>query len=400
MSRFWTVPRVNAFALPGGYIYITRGIMAYMNSEAELAGVLGHEIGHVTARHGVRQQSVGTLTDLLGTGISVLTGSRIASQAADVGGMALIRGYGRKYELEADRLGAEYLARAGYEPEEMIKVVGILKSQEEFETRVAEKEGREPNIYHGIFSTHPASDKRFQEVVRAANQFKSAAVRGANREGFLQHMDGLVLGPGERDGVLRGRAFYHGDLDLFIEFPEGWKVDNLPASLVARPANREVQLQIMTADLDRHQTPKEYLTKHTRGRLSRGQHIQTADFQGYTGHTTFNIKGASLPGRIAAIIQDTRVYTITVVGKDQSVLDRYDSAALTTIASLRNLKGSEKKLAKPKRIKLIRAKPGDTFASLAGQSALPDHPVERLRLLNGMYPDGEPRAGQWIKTVH
>ncbi len=393
-------PQINAFALPGGYIYITRGIMAYMNSEAELAGVLGHEIGHITARHGVRQQSVGTLTDLVGTGINILTGSRIASQAADVGGMALIRGYGRRYELEADRLGAEYLARVGYDPEEMIHVVGLLKSQEEFETRLAEKEGRVPNIYHGIFSTHPANDKRFQEVVRAANQFKSAATREANREKFLQYINGLVLGPGEKDGVLRGRKFYHGDLDLFIEFPEGWKVDNLPERLAARPASQEVQLHITVVNLDRYQTPEEYLAKHTQGRLSKGQAIQTADFQGYTGRTTFNVKGAFLPGRIAAILHDTHLYEITVVGKNQSALDRYDRAALTVIKSLRNLKGSEKKLANPKRIQLIRAKPGDTFASLAGQSDLPDHAVERLRLLNGLYPDGEPQAGQWIKTVH
>ncbi len=392
-------PQVNAFALPGGYIYITRGIMAYMNSEAELAGVLAHEIGHVTARHGVRQHSVATITDLLGAGIGILTESRAASQAADLGSMVWIRGYGRKHELEADRLGAEYLARTGYDPEEMINVVGLLKSQEEFETRQAEKEGRAPNIYHGIFSTHPDNDARLQEVVRAANKFKSATAHTTNREKFLQHMDGLVLGPGERDGVLRGRKFYHGDLDLFIEFPEGWTVDNLPERLVARPANRMVQLQITTANLTAQETPEHYL-KRNWSRLHTGQAIHTADFQGYTGRTTFNSKGSFLPGRIAAVIQDTRVYEIRFVGKDQGVFEQHDNAVLETIKSLRNLKGGEAKLAKPKHIRLIRAKPGDTFATLARQSALSDQPVERLRLLNGMYPDGEPTAGQWIKIIH
>lgn len=392
-------PQINAFALPGGYIYITRGIMAYMNSEAELAGVLGHEIGHVTARHGVRQQSAGTLTDLLGTGIEVLTGSQIASQAAGIGSVALIRGYGRKHELEADRLGAEYLARTGYDPEEMISVLGILKSQEEFERNLAEQEGREPNVYHGIFATHPDNDSRLQEVVQAAHKYKSPVARKVNREKFLRHIEGLTVGPAESDGILRGKKFYHGDLDLFIEFPEGWKVENLPSRLVASPADRELQLVITAEDLNRYLTPREFLTRKIRGRLHQGQDIQTADFAGYTGYTALNIKGASRPGRVAAVIQDTRVYTIMAVGKDQSALDRHDSAVLNTVRSMRNLKGGEKKLAESQRIRLIRAKPGDTFASLAKQSTLPNHPAERLRLINGMYPEGEPKPGQWIKIV-
>ncbi len=393
-------PQINAFALPGGYIYITRGIMAYMNSEAELAGVLGHEIGHVTARHGVRQQSAGTLTDLVGKGIEVLTGSQIASQAAGIGGVALIRGYGRKHELEADRLGAEYLARVGYDPEEMISVLGILKSQEEFEKKLAEQEGREPNVYHGIFSTHPDNDSRLQEVVQAADKFRSPVARKVNRERFLRLVEGLTFGPGESDGVLRDQKFYHGDLDLFIEFPEGWKIENLPSRLVASPADGELQLLVAVEDLNRYLTPKEFLTRQTQGRLRQGQDIQTGDFAGYTGYTTLNIKGTPRPGRVAAVIQGTRVYTITAIGKDQSVLDRYDRRVLHTVRSMRHLKGGEKKLAEPQRIRLIRAKPGDTFASLAKQSTLTNHPVEQLRLINGMYPKGELKPGQWIKIVH
>ena len=391
-------PQVNAFALPGGYLYITRGIMAYMNSEAELAGVLAHEIGHITARHGVRQHSLGTVTDLLGAGINILTGSRIASQAADVGGLVWMRGYGRKQELEADRLGAEYLARTGYDPEEMINVVGLLKSQEDFETKLAKKEGRMPNVYHGIFSTHPANDKRLQEVVRAADKYRTTTARKTKRETFLQHMEGLVLGHGEKDGVLRGRNFYHSDLDLFVEFPEGWKVKNLPDRLVALPVDRKVQIQITTANLSHHETAENYL-KRNGSRLRMGQVIRTAGFNGYTGHTNFHVRGILLPGRIAAVTQDRRVYEIRFMGKDQGAFEDHDSAALQTIRSMRRLKGDEARLAKPKRIHITRVQAGDTFASLAKQSVLEDQPVERLRLLNGMYPEGEPKPGQWIKTV-
>ena len=120
-------PEVNAFALPGGYVYITRGIIAYMNSEAELAGVLGHEIGHVTARHSVRQQTAKTGAGLLQTGIGILTGSSSIARTAGQFTHAWTSGYGRRHELEADRLGAEYLARVGYAPEKMLDVIGLLK---------------------------------------------------------------------------------------------------------------------------------------------------------------------------------------------------------------------------------------------------------------------------------
>ncbi len=392
-------PQVNAFALPGGYIYITRGIMAYMNSEAELAGVLGHEIGHVTARHGVRQQSAGTLAGLLGAGVGILTGSREIAQAANIGGTALIRGYGRNHELEADRLGAEYLARVGYDPEEMINVVEILKDQEDFDKQLAKEEGREPRAYHGTFSTHPANDKRLQEVVRAANKFNTAATREANHEGFLNYMNGVVLGPSEKDGVLRGNKFYHNDLNLFVEFPNSWKVDNLPDRLIAQPKSADAQLQITVTDLNKRQTPKEYLNEQFKGQISSGQNVQTSSFKGYTGLTTLKTQNGKLPSRVAAIFDGKRVYQILIAGKTQTSLNNIDAAALNTIKSVRKLKRSETKLAKPKHIKLVRAKKGDTFASLAKKSDLSHHPVEQLRLLNGMYPDGEPKPGQLIKIV-
>ena len=392
-------PQINAFALPGGYLYITRGIMAYMNSEAELAGVLGHELGHITARHGVRQQSAGTIAGILGAGVGILTGSNQAAQAANVGGTALIRGYGRNHELEADRLGAEYLANVGYDPEEMINVVEILKDQEDFDKQLAKEEGREPRAYHGTFSTHPANDARLQEVVGAANKIQTASTREAGREKFLNYMDGAVLGTSEQDGVLRKNKFYHSDLNLFIEFPAGWKVDNLPDRLIASPKTGDAQLQITVDDLNKKQTPKQYLDEQFKGKISEGKPVQTANFQGYTGLTTLSTKGGKVPSRVAAVFQGKRIYQVLIAGKDEAALKAHDSVGLTTIKSMRQLKNAERKLAKPKNIKLIRAKAGDTFAKLAKRSDIQNHPVEQLRLLNGMYPDGEPKPGQLIKIV-
>ena len=188
-------------------------------------------------------------------------------------------------------------------------------------------------------------------------------------------------------------------MNLFIEFPEGWKVNNLPDRLIAQPKTGDAQLQITVDDLNKNQTPKQYLTEQFKGKISKGQPVQTASFNGYTGYTNLATKSGKVPSRVAAVFQGKRIYQVLIAGKDQSALNTHDSAGLATIKSMRQLKSAERKLAKPKNIKLIRAKSGDTFAKLAKQSDIQNHPVEQLRLLNGMYPDGEPKPGQLIKIV-
>src|SRR6056297_874118 len=219
---------VNAFALPGGYIYITRGLMSYFQSEEELAAVLGHEIGHVTARHSVRQYSTQQAT-----GLGIALGSILVPELRDRNvqnllgsmGTALVRGYGREHELEADRLGAEYLARTGRDPEAMIDVIRVLKAQEEFEKERAEQEDREPRTYHGVFATHPANDTRLQEVVAAAERYHQGAYREEEREAYLRRLEGVPFGPSAREGVVRGDHFYHRDLGFGLRFPAGWRIE-------------------------------------------------------------------------------------------------------------------------------------------------------------------------------
>lgn len=391
-------PQVNAFALPGGYLYITRGIMAYMNSEAELAGVLGHEIGHVTARHGVRQQSSAQVAGILSTAVAIATGSREIANATNIAGTALIRGYGREHELEADRLGAEYLARVGYDPEEMINVVGILASQEEFDKQIAKEEGREPRAYHGTFSTHPSNDLRLQEVIRAANKYRSKNSRDNDGQ-FLKLTNGMTLGPSEKDGVLRGNKFYHKDLDITLTFPEGWKIDNLPDRLIAANKTKDAVMQITLRDLNKRQSPKQFIESEFGDKLRSEQEVVTESFKGYTAITKTKTPFGTQDTRIAAIFKGKQVYQFLAAAKDPNLLKKHDKDFLATVNSLRKLKSSEHTLAESRKIKLITAKKGDTFAKLAKNSPLSSHPEEQLRLLNGMYPDGEPVPGQAIKIV-
>jgi len=224
---------VNAFALPGGYVYITRGIMAYLNSEAELAAVLGHEVGHVTARHAVRQQTGATAAGVGATLVAILTGSGDLANLANLAGTALVRGYGRDMELEADAIGAEYLDRLGFDPEAMIDVVRLLKNQETLEVQIARQEGREPRVYHGVFSTHPDNDTRLKEVVASASRAGTTEARPDGRDAYLKRIDGLPLGPSREQGVVRGSRFYHGTLGVTLAFPSGWVVQNQPSKVVA-----------------------------------------------------------------------------------------------------------------------------------------------------------------------
>jgi predicted Zn-dependent protease len=210
-------PEINAFALPGGYIYITRGIMAYLDSEAELAGVLGHEIGHVTARHSVRQQAGEFTSNILSILITAATGDSSLGNLSQQLGTGLVRGYGREHELEADRLGAEYLHNSGYDPDAMLEVIGVLKDQEVYERALAQKENRQPSTYHGVFSTHPRNDDRLKTVVRAAKKLPSQSYRDANRRTYYDMIDGMVWGPSLKQGVVVRNRFMHPGLKFTLQ---------------------------------------------------------------------------------------------------------------------------------------------------------------------------------------
>ena len=387
-------PEVNAFALPGGYIYITRGIMAYMTEEAHLAGVLGHEIGHVTARHGVRQQAQGTLAGILGAAVAIGTGSGQLADVSNMLGAAIVRGYGRKHELESDRLGAEYIAKNGYDPEDMIDVVGILKNQELFEVQRAREEGRAPRTYHGLFSTHPKNDTRLQEVIRAAEKYRPANAVPPDNGEFLRLTNGMTYGDSEDQGVTRGNSFYHKELDFKATLPRGWRIENRPTHIDAiSPAGQQL-IRITMEDLSQREDASQFLRRKFRS-FSNGRSISTSEDQAYAGTAVINNPQFSNNVRVAAIYRGKKAFVVYGLGKSSLP----DESFLNASSSIRRLKSNEKALARERRIKIIRVKAGDTFAKLAKRSSLANYPEAQLRLINGMYPEGEPKSGQLIKII-
>jgi predicted Zn-dependent protease len=384
-------PEINAFALPGGYVYITRGIMAYLNSEAELAAVLGHEIGHVTARHGVRQQSAAQAANI-GISLAAILVPELNNQTfhdmSNLLGGALLSGYGREHELESDRLGAQYLARGEYDPQAMIRVVGVLKNQELFDAEIAKQEGREPRRYHGTFATHPDNDTRLQQVVGEARTL-TVANPAENRDEYLKQTAGLTFGDSVEEGVVRDNRFMHRNLGIALAFPAGWSVKNLPTQLLALSPQNDALLQFK---LD--PKPVGTVVEYARRILGSNASIATVQIDGRTA--ALGSVGNTLLG---VIYHEGRAFLIQGSAKAAQPFTAHRSAMEETIRSFKTLTTEERQQIKPLTLRLVTAKPGDTYAALAQGSPLGRNAEKYLRLINAQYPQGEPAAGQTLKVV-
>jgi predicted Zn-dependent protease len=390
-------PEINAFALPGGYVYITRGILAYLNSEAELAAVLGHEIGHVTARHSVQQLSAATAANV-GASVLQIFVPQVRNAAGDalintLGG-ALLSGYGREHELEADRLGAEYLARTGYDPQAMIKVVGVLKNQELFDADVARAEGREPRAYHGLFASHPDNDTRLQEVVREAARFTSSGNR-ISREDFMRRLDRLVFADSPDQGIVRDNKFYHSGLGLTLQFPAGWKIRNSTQNVSAISPDRNALIDLRSAGAAQG-SPAEVLRKMLK--LGAGSSVTPQTIGGLPAAAT-ELKIAGKPTQVTVVFLGKSAYAIGLQGSSEAAFRQHRASLEAALQSFHAITPQELAAAKPLRLRVITARAGQTFAELAKVSPLGRFAEAHLRVLNGLYPSGEPVAGQALKIV-
>ncbi len=401
-------PEINAFALPGGYVYVTRGIMAYMESEADLAGVIGHEIGHVTARHGAQratsQQKAGLgvlAASLLGAVLESQGYSgagRVAGDLSQTVAAGYIASYGREQELQADQLGAEYLSRSHYDPHNMVDVITVLKNQERFAADQAQAEGRAAPSGGDWLASHPSNDQRLQSITQLANQYKSS-YDDEGRARYLKAIAGLEFGDSPDQGLVRGRNFYHAGLGFALTAPAGWQVVNGSEQLTVVNAARDAAVVLRPVPPAAGKSHAEILRtvfKPTQGTT------EATQINGL-GATRFTGVRANSQGQQVAV-QATVVsgpgdatYLLQFSGKDAVALQRESRSLREAEGSFRALTAQDRAAAKPWVLKSA-ASPRGGFAELAKRSPLANA-LQQLRLINGFYAGGEPKPGQMVKVV-
>jgi predicted Zn-dependent protease len=385
-------PDINAFAMPGGYIYINRGLLTYLDNESELAGVLSHEIGHVTGRHHGRRQTADITNKVLATTAYILTGSGDIADASNMYGTELISGFGRDMELEADGLGAQYMHKSGYDPDALLEVIGVLKDQEQFQRVKAKSSGKSLATYHGLYASHPRNDQRLQTVIRTAGELDlDEYVENPEVPGeFRRHVEGLVWGTSMQDQRADNR-FYHNKLAFTFEHPENWTVNAGSKAVEAVSPGSDATLTITIRRRDQAVTPRSVLEDNAGGTISVGAELEQSGLQGYTAVAS----NGSISRRLAVLDYNGLTYLLEGKAND---FPATDAQFLAMIESFRPMHPKERQTGTARYVHYIQVPRGATMASLAASIRIPNAEAQ-LRLLNGLYPRGEPRTGDWIKVI-
>ena len=402
-------PEINAFALPGGYVYVTRGIMAYMESEADLAGVIGHEIGHVTARHGAqratRQRTAGvgvvaaTILGAVLEGVGVGGAGQLANQVSQSVAAGYIASYGREQESRADKLGAEYLARAQYDPHNLVDVIQVLKNQERFSDDAARAEGRTPQPHTNWLASHPSNDKRLQDITQIAQQYKGQ-YGDDGRARYLQVINGMTFGESREQGITRGRNFYHEPMGFALTAPAGWKVQNEADAITLVNAEGNAGLVVKIVPEKAGSTHDEIIRNVLKPDSGSVQRTSLNGFAAtrFVGSRS-NEQGQTQPLEVTIVTGPAgQNYLMGYASKDADALQRARRQIQEAEGSFRAMTAADKAAAKPWVVKTVPY-PRSGFAQLARQSPLATLPEQQLRLINGVYGGGEPQIGQLIKIV-
>ena len=390
-------PFYNAFATQDAYIFISRGIIAYFQSEAELAGVLGHEIGHVVGRHLQRSNRVSRLGQLMSYLGSFATGTNSIYGLSRNLTQVVTAGYGREHELEADEFGTDFLIKAGYNPRGLLDSMHGRSAYEDFQQTV---EGRR-TVYHGITGSHPATAKRLNELIQQSNHLVPVSLPEPERD-FWHMIDGVTYGDQAATGVVKDGVYYHGSLRLKVTFPDGWEVRSTSSEVFGLPPKGSVNAEITLrrqSPPEEVQTPLEYLTETLRrDDLENGKDIQVGPYSGHIAD--IKVADPNIAGRrIAVIYKDGGVFLFEGQIATGGDAEQFGQKFEDVVNSIEPMTGEDLREVNTQKLRVIYAKPGDKYADLARQVPIANNAEQTLRLLNGHHPRGEPRAGDPIKII-
>jgi predicted Zn-dependent protease len=404
-------PTVNAFAIPGGYVYVTRGLVALAGDEAQLAGVIGHEIGHVAAGHSALRRKRGTTAGLGllagAIGLSVLgVDPNVAGGLMDIGQQAA-GGYlaqnSRGDELDADNLGIRYLVRAGYDPYAQADFIDRLGASSQLQARIAGG-NYDPNRVD-FFASHPATGPRTRQAIQVAQSTGAVGTVGANRnrDQFLATIDGMVYGDSAAQGFVDGRTFSHPKLRFTFSAPSGFKINNTANAVVASGPRKS--RFVMDGGPDRGGDLTNYIARVWAPGIAKNN--RTGQLTGLRRERINGLDSASavLPVQInnqvyeallVAYRLDGKLYRITgLTPRGSGLMPSIANAAST----FRRLSGAEVGRLREKLIDIATVRSGDTPERLARNMNFDDYRVERFRVLNGLQPGAPLRARDRVKLV-
>ena len=396
-------PVVNAFALPGGFIYLTRGLMAHLNDEAELAGVIGHEIGHVTARHAVQAYSraAGAQMGLILGQIFVPAmrpryGQPDMTGAAAQGLGVLFLKFGRDDERQADRLGAEYAAASGWHPRGVADMLTTLG-------RIADTTDRRgtPNW----LATHPEPADRVAGVSGTVDSLLAdtpdpGTLRIA-REDYLRRVDGLIFGDNPDQGIVRGREFLHPEMRFGLTFPAGWEVQNSPEMVVAQEPGQDRYMLLQLADDTGRGLPQIADSEMMAAGFRRvqGGATEINGLDAYLGTWTQDVRGmGETIARVACIRSGGLIYLFgAFVPLDD--FERIEREIHASLRSFRELTVAEADAIRPNRIAIHAVGDGETWQSIAQRVGAEIVTARTLAIMNGFPVNEQPLPGDVIKVV-
>ncbi len=393
---------INAFALPGGFVYITRGMLTHMNSESELAAVLGHEIAHVTEKHAIKRQNKQKGMNILNTVLAITTGQPGLYELGDLFGGVLLTGFSREDELEADEVGASFMAKAGYSPDAMLKTIEILKAKDRVEIEEARLENRKPAVYHGFLSSHPDNDTRYEEAIRASSKLLKDYDEFIKTDEFLEKLNGLAYGSARKVGVVRKQKFYHPKLGIKFSFPRGWRIVPARGGVQFISAVADASFFISTERLFKGATAESLAVESLGYKVRDGRNITIAGMPAYLGIAD---RGDSpfgpRPLRFAVLVDKRKRLAFVLQGAGKHDLRNIsdDKEFIKMIFSFDRMVKEDFKVARVPRVQVVRAEEGTTMEDLAAQSPLSNYALDKLRVINGLYPDGQPEPGQLIKII-
>jgi predicted Zn-dependent protease len=382
-------PNINAFALPGGYLYITRGILALANDSAEIAAVLSHEMAHVTANHGLERQRREAEATLASRVVDEVVSSNSNARAAVVRGKLLLAQFSRNQELEADAIGIGTLGRVGYDP---YAAARFLRSMDAYQGFHSVSSDTDPSL--DFLASHPNAPRRIELAQRHARQFGMPGTGMRDRDAFLEGIDGLIFGDKPEQGFVRGRDFFHPTLGIAFSVPEGFVLDN-SAGKVEASGPGDLAFRFDGTTMARSVGLTDYLQQGWLAGLDRAS-IRSMTINGHEAASA-RAYADKWQFDVTVVRVGDQVYRLlTGAPRDSS---RLDTVAREISGSFRVLSQSEIANLRPLRIRVLTVRPGETPATFANQMVGVDRKLELFRVLNGLGPGSTLSAGDKVKIV-